>query len=105
VAATKFIGDCKFFVGNKPAALGPHYAAKPITISPGDIIGMCGGNVGTEVFDLLKSGGATLDVYILADYEGPGGRRYKYCDKQRYAPEFNKFANMGECDESKPFPQ
>ncbi len=53
-------------------------------------------------FDDVTASKTTLQFTVWANYRGPGGTSYDFCEKDQYAPDLNAFLNLGACTEPIP---
>jgi hypothetical protein len=102
IGADNLNGSCEVFIDDRRLPGEPNPAKAPL--GPGEGLVLCGGTVSTPTLQRLDSKISTYDVYVHFTYEAATGS-YNYCAKQRYVPEITRFANVGKCDASKPFPQ
>jgi hypothetical protein len=103
ITATNFVGQCEAFLnGERPAEGIRRLPAKPIDIGSGLTITLCAATLGKDVVEQVKKG--VFQIFVHGTYNGPAGK-YEYCTKEQYVSEMNGFADLGQCEALKPFPQ
>jgi hypothetical protein len=104
IPATSFDAQCEIYLNGGLVPAEPFPNGKPLTFGAGQHFTLCNGVLTNGLYARLKEGRATLQIFAHATYSGPAGK-YRYCTKHQYAYQFDQFANLGDCDASKPFPQ
>jgi len=103
-AVRSFMPNCKLFLNGVPAGQDLTIPSKPVTVGPHIEGSACLGQIPRETMREIVRSGVTLDLYIYGSYRGLW-TTFNFCSKEEYAKAVNRFADIGDCDATKPFPQ
>jgi hypothetical protein len=103
-AATSFMPNCALFLNGISVGQDLTIPSKPVTVGPHTEGSACMGQIPSEAMKEIVRNGVTLDLYIYGSYEGLW-KTFHFCSKEEYAKYTNRFADIGDCNATKPFPQ
>jgi hypothetical protein len=103
-AVRSFMTNCKLFLNGVPVGQDLTIPSKPLTVGAHTEGSACLGQIPGETMREIVRRGVTLDLYIYGSYKGLW-TTFNFCSKEEYVKEVNRFADIGDCDATKPFPQ